>query len=135
MKNSSIFKYQNKITMSSILTGIFERHSDYKRLENEVETSGFENSDYIVYLLEDHPHSQYMASVQIRDKEQLTAAQNIFHRNSVVKTYLFENMSIEQASYSNVKKYIDARCKAEIHSSPDVRIKVQHDGINSEVKS
>lgn len=135
MKISFIFKYQNKITMSSILAGLFERHSDYKRLENELETSGFDNSDYIVYLTEDHHHSQYMASVQIKDNDQLTTAQNIFHQNSVVKTYLFENMSIDQASYSNVKKFIDVRSKAEIHSSPDVKIKMQHDGINSEVKS
>lgn len=121
--------------MSNILTGLFESHSDYKRLENELETSGFENSDYIVYLTEDHHHSQYMASVEIKNNDQAQRAKDIFHQNSVLKTYLFENMNISQASYSNVKKYIDARSKAEIHSSPDVKIKVQHDGITSEVKS
>ncbi len=121
--------------MSSILAGIFELHSDYKRLEQELETFGFKDSDYIVYLTENHHHSKYMASVEVKDNEQTKATQNIFHQNSVVKTYLFENMNIHQATYSNIKKYIDARSKAEIHSSPDVRIKMQHDGINSEVKS
>ncbi|KUJ52246.1 hypothetical protein [Chryseobacterium sp. JAH] len=120
--------------MSHILAGLFERHSDYKRLENELETSGFENSDYIVYLTEDHHHSQYMASVEVKDKEQTQKAHDIFHQNSVLKTYLFENMSIGDASYNNVKKYIDARSKAEIHTSPDVRKKAQHNGMDSEVK-
>ena len=120
--------------MSSILAGLFERSGDYKRLENELENSGFENSDYIVYLTEDHHHSQFMASVEIKDIEQSQKARDIFHQNSVLKTYLFENMSISQASYSNVKKYIDVRSKAEIHNSPDVKKKAQHTGMDSEVK-
>lgn len=121
--------------MPHILAGIFERHSDFKRLENELESSGFENSDYIVYLTEDHHHSKYFASVEIKDQEQKKIADDVFHQNSVLKTYLFENMTIGQASYTTIKKYIDARSKAEIHSCPDVRIKSQHDGINSEVKA
>lgn len=121
--------------MSSILAGIFELHSDYKRLEQELENFGFKDSDYIVYLTDNHHHSKYMASVEVKDSEQSKAAQNIFQQNSVVKTYVFEDMTIDQASYGTVKKYIEARNKAEIHSSPDVRIKMQHDGINSEVKS
>ncbi|CAD7816517.1 hypothetical protein CHRY9390_03185 [Chryseobacterium aquaeductus] len=121
--------------MSNILAGIFDRHSDYKRLETELEASGFENSDYIVYITDEHHRSQYLVSVEIKDVEKGKTAQDIFLQNSVLKTYLFENMGIAQASYSTVKKYIDARSKAEIHNSPDVRIKVQHDGINSEVKA
>lgn len=120
--------------MSSILAGLFERHSDYKRLENELETSGFKNSDYIVYITEDHHHSQYMASVEIKDNEQAQNAKNIFYQNSVLKTYVFENMSISEASYNTVKKYIDVRSKAEIHNSPDVKRKSQHTGMDSEVK-
>ena len=120
--------------MSSILTGLFERNGDYKRLEDELENSGFANSDYIVYLKEDHQHSQFMVSVEIKDAEQSQKAHDIFHQNSVLKTYLFENMNIDQASYSNVKKYIDARSKAEIHNSPDVKKKPQHTGMDSEVK-
>lgn len=120
--------------MTNILAGLFEHHSDYKRLENDLETSGFENSDYIVYLMEGHNHSQYMASVEIKDNDQAETAKNIFNQNSVAKTYLFENMTISQASYANVKKYIDARSKAEIHNSPDVKKKTQHSGMDSEVK-
>ncbi|MCU7616155.1 hypothetical protein NZ698_02995 [Chryseobacterium sp. PBS4-4] len=120
--------------MSNILAGLFDRNGDYKRLENELENSGFENSDYIVYLTEDHHHSQFMASVQIKDNDQSQKARDIFYQNSVLKTYLFENMSITEASYSNVKKYIDARSKAEIHNSPDVKKKSQHTGMDSEVK-
>jgi hypothetical protein len=120
--------------MSHILAGLFERSGDYKRLEYELENSGFDNSDYIVYITEDHHHSQFMASVEIKDHEQSQKAHDIFRQNAVLKTYSFENMEIGQASYSNLKKYIDARSKAEIHNSPDVKKKSQHTGMDSEVK-
>lgn len=121
--------------MSSILTGLFEKHSDYKKLERELEASGFSDSEYIVYLNDDHHNSQYMVSVEIKDKSVTEKTKQIFTENHVMKTYLFENMSIDQASYGYLKRLIDVRCKAEIHSSPDVRIKAQHNGITSEVKA
>lgn len=120
--------------MTKILAGLFQSHSDYKKLETDLESSGFGNSDYIVYL-EDHPHSsQYLASVAVNDLDQTDNAKSIFNNNAVLKTYLFENMGIEQADYHNLKKYIDARNKAEIHNSPDVKIKGSSHGIDSEVK-
>lgn len=120
--------------MSNILAGLFGQHSDYKRLEQELEDSGFSDSEYIVYLTEDHHNSQYLASVEIKDNDLADNVRQIFGKNHAQKTYLFENMSIEQASYSNLRKYIDARSKAEIHDSPNVKIKQQHNGIDSEVK-
>ena len=121
--------------MSNILAGLFEHHSDYKKLETDLESFGFDNSDYIVYLNETtHNGSQYLASVVVKDNGQIDNAKNIFSQNSVLKTYLFENMGIEQAHYNNLKKYIDARSKAGIHNSPDVKIKASSNGIDSEVK-
>ncbi|WP_144282769.1 hypothetical protein [Chryseobacterium echinoideorum] len=121
--------------MSSILAGIFSHENDYKKLEQELESSGIQNSEYIVYLSEDHHNSQFLVSVEIKNRDLTEKIRLIFDQNHVLKTYLFENMSINQASYSHLKKLIDARCKAEIHNSPNVRIKVQHDGITSEVKA
>lgn len=121
--------------MSSILAGIFAKHSDYKKLESELEASGFMDSEYIVYLTDEHHNSQYLVSVEIKNRDLTDKTRQIFGENQVLKTYLFENMTINQASYTNLKRLIDARSKAEIHSSPDVRIKVQHDGISSEVKA
>lgn len=120
--------------MSNILAGLFEHHSDYKKLEADLENSGFGNSDYIVYIDDGHHNSQYLASVAVKDSIQIDNAQNIFTQNSVLKTFLFENMSIEQAHYDSIKRYIDARSKAEIHNSPNVRIKSSTIGIDSEVK-
>ncbi|SDQ04444.1 hypothetical protein SAMN05421664_0101 [Chryseobacterium soldanellicola] len=121
--------------MSNILAGLFEHRSDYKKLETDLESSGFGNSDYIVYLNDTtHNGSQYLASVVVKDNGQIDDAKTIFTQNSVLKTYLFENMGIEQAHYNNLKKYIDARSKAEIHNSPDVKIKASSNGIDSEVK-
>ncbi|AZA57919.1 hypothetical protein [Chryseobacterium shandongense] len=120
--------------MSNILAGLFEPHSDYKKLEADLEGSGFENSEYIVYLSEDNHHSSpYIVSVAVKE-HQIDNAKNIFSRNTVMKTYLFENMSLEQANYSTLKNYISARNKAEIHNSPDVRIKGSTAGMDSEVK-
>jgi hypothetical protein len=121
--------------MSNILAGLFEHRSDYKKLETDLESSGFGNSDYIVYLNDTiHNGSQYLASVVVKDNGQIDDAKTIFTQNSVLKTYLFENMGIEQAHYNNLKKYIDARSKAEIHNCPDVKIKASSNGIDSEVK-
>jgi hypothetical protein len=70
----------------------------------------------------------------LKDSSQADSAQSIFRQNAVIKTYLFENMSIDEANYDTIKKYIDARNKAEIHNSPDIKIKTSSDGMNSEVK-
>lgn len=120
--------------MSNILAGLFEHHSDYKKLEADLENSGFPSSDYIVYLNDTPHHSQYLVSVAVKDTSQTDIATDVFTRNAVHKTYLFENMSIEQADYVHLKGYIDARNKAEIHNSPEVRIKASSTGIDSEVK-
>lgn len=119
--------------MSNILAGLFEPHSDYKKLEADLEGSGFENSEYIVYLNEDNHHSPYIVSVAVKG-HQIDDAKNVFSRNTVMKTYLFENMNLEQANYSTLKNYISARNRAEIHNSPDVRIKGSTAGMDSEVK-
>ncbi|MBP2616235.1 hypothetical protein [Chryseobacterium jejuense] len=120
--------------MSNILAGLFEHHSDYKKLESDLENSGIPISDYIVYLNSEASNAQYLVSVAVKDNGQVDSARSIFSQNAVIKTYLFENMSIEQANYDTIKKYIDARNKAEIHNSPDIKIKTASDGMNSEVK-
>lgn len=121
--------------MSNILAGLFEHQSDYKKLESDLENSGISNSDYIIYLSSDSSNNQYLASVAAKDNSQVDSVRNIFNQNAVIKTYLFDNMSIDQANYETIKKYIDARNRAEIHNSPDIRIRTSTDGINSEVKS
>lgn len=120
--------------MSNILAGLFEHHSDYKKLEADLENSGFTSSDYIVYLNDSLHHSQYLVSVAVQDNHQANIAKDIFTQHTVHKTYLFENMSIEQADYAHLKGYIDARNKAEIHNCPEVRIKASSTGMDSEVK-
>ncbi|MCS4301952.1 MULTISPECIES: hypothetical protein [Chryseobacterium] len=121
--------------MSNILAGLFEHHSDYKKLESDLENSGIPSSDYIIYLSSETTNAQYLASVAVKDSSQTDNVRSIFTQHAVIKTYLFENMSIDQANYDTIKKYIDARNRAEIHNSPDIRIKTSTEGINSEVKS
>jgi len=120
--------------MSNILAGVFAQHSDYKKLEADLENSGFGDSDYIIYLNSGSDHAQYLASVAVKDNNQTDSARNVFSENSVMKTYLLENMSIEKADYDHIKRFIDARNRAEIHNSPDVKIKASSSGMDSEVK-
>lgn len=121
--------------MSNILAGLFELHSDYKKLESDLENSGFANSDYVIYLNnDDSNNSQYLASVTVKDNSQIEDARNIFTQNAALKAYLFEGMSVKETNYDTIKKYIDARNRAEIHNCPDVKIKTSSDGMNSEVK-
>lgn len=121
--------------MSKILSGVFQSQNDYKKLETDLESSGFGNSDYIVYVNDSPNNHQYLASVAVHDNNQVDHAKNIFKQNAVVKTYLFDDMTIQQADYNSIKKFIDAKSKAEIHNSPDIKIKRLTDGIDSEVKS
>ncbi|ASE60597.1 hypothetical protein H3Z85_15810 [Chryseobacterium indologenes] len=120
--------------MSNILAGLFEHHSDYKKLESDLENSGFEDSDYMIYLNNNSHNSQYLASVTVKDNSQIESARNIFIQNTALKTYLFEGMSMAETNYDTIKKYIDARNRADIHNSPDIKIKTSSDGMNSEVK-
>ncbi len=89
--------------MSHILAGLFDHHSDYKKLESDLENSGFENEDYMVYLNSDSNHSQYLASVTVNDNSQIDLARNIFVQNAALKSYLFENMNIGEMNYDTIK--------------------------------
>ena len=120
--------------MSRIITGVFQKHSDCKRLEIELEMAGFDNESYIVYITEDHHEVPYLTSVQIHDSEQEEKVKQVFGQNSVLRSYLFENMSISEATYSTIKQYIDAKNKTELHPSHDLKIKTATSGIDSEVK-
>ena len=120
--------------MSHIIAGLFEHRSDYKKLESDLENSGFENEDYMIYLNNDSNNSQYMASVTVKDIDQIDLARNVFIQNAALKSYLFENMNINETNYDTIKRYIDVRNRAEIQNSPDIKIKTSSDGMNSEVK-
>jgi virulence-associated protein VapD len=63
--------------MSNIITGLFNNQRDYKKLETDLENSGFSNSDYIVYLNED-VNANYMASVVIKTDSDAEKAQTGF---------------------------------------------------------
>lgn len=120
--------------MSNILAGLFKHHSDYKKLEADLEGSGFENSDYMVYLNSEDDHTRYLVSVAANSEEQIDHARTVFTHNDVLKTYVFENMGTGQSDYASLKRLIDARNKAEIHNAPDVRIKGSTAGMDSEVR-
>ncbi|WP_300674850.1 hypothetical protein [Soonwooa sp.] len=121
--------------MASIITGLFNNHSNYKTLENDLENAGIENSQYIVYL-NNSGDEHFSASVQVRDDAHADSISEIFNRNDVNKTYLFNNMTIEEASnFEDLKKRISVLANAQVPTTPDVNIKGTSSGMDSQVKS
>ncbi|SKB74878.1 MULTISPECIES: hypothetical protein [Soonwooa] len=120
--------------MASIITGLFNNHSNYKTLESDLENAGIDGSQYIVYL-NNSSDEHFSASVQVRDDAHADSVSEIFNKNDVNKTYLFNNMTIQEASnYEDLKKRIEVLAAAQIPNTPDINIKETDSGIDSQVK-
>lgn len=120
--------------MASIYTGLFSISHEHKKLERDLEDSGFSDSDYVVFL-NNNGTSQYVASVSVKDQSQTQLASKIFERNRATKTFLFNDAEHKDLySYPTIKNWMDARSKAEIQETPSLRIKTSSSGIDSEVK-
>ncbi|MGX9984813.1 hypothetical protein [Soonwooa purpurea] len=120
--------------MSSIITGLFTNQSNYGGLEKDLEAKGISSSRYIVYLDKNNLNN-YAASVEVEDDVEAEKVSEVFNKNEVKKTYLFNNMTIKDATnYDDLKKTIERRAAAEIPNTPDVKIKETDSGIDSQVK-
>lgn len=120
--------------MASIITGLFNNHSNYKTLEIDLENAGIDGSQYIVYL-NNNRDEHFWTSVQVTDDAHANTVSEIFNKNSVSKTYLFNDMTIQEASnYEDLKKRIEVLAAAEIPNTPDINIKETDSGIDSQVQ-
>ena len=117
--------------MASIYTGLFDSSYEYKKLESDLENSGFNQSDYIVFIDNDGI-AEFVASVSIKDNSQAEIANEIFLKNHAIKTFLIDNTDLnEMSSYSNIRKWISVHSKAEVVKAPILKIKYSTKGIET----
>lgn len=116
--------------MANVYTGLFNNAHEYKKLERDLEDSGFRDSDYIVYINNDG-NAQYVASVSVKNERQSEIAAEVFSKNQVVKTFTINNTDLnEMRDFEDVRKFITVHSKAEISQSPNLRIKSANKGID-----
>ncbi len=140
--------------MASIITGLFSSQNQSKKISEDLENSGFGDSDYIMYLHDNHipkevktsiwqyffkdsaklEDESLVISVKVKDSYTKEKVEEIFADNNAVHQNYYENIRFEDAkSLQYLKRIISLRAKSEIFSSPEIRHRGQSQGINSEV--
>lgn len=120
--------------MSSILTGLFKSPSHYKNLEQDLENSGFEGYQFVIYKNPSNAE-EYAASVELDNDEHATRAEEVFNKQNVFKKFIFQDMNIIDAlDYEFIEHQIRIRTNIEVKEAPDVKIKTSSSGIDSELK-
>ncbi len=140
--------------MTSIITGLFKSQKQSREIAEDLESAGFPDSDFIIYLhdekitkeiktniwqyffkdntkLEDE---SLVVSVKVKTSEQTSLVKEIFSNNHSVHQNFYENIKFREAhSLQNLKRIVSLRAKAEIYDSPRINRRQQSDGMNSEV--
>ncbi len=140
--------------MATIITGSFESQSQSRKIGQDLENAGFQDSDYIIYLHGDNitkevktsiwqyffkdkiklEDDSLVVSVKAKGPDQIEKVQEIFSSNQSVHQNHFENIKFRNAkSLEFLKKIVSLRARAEIYKSPNLKYRGQSAGINSEV--
>ena len=140
--------------MASIITVLFNNQSQSKAIAQDLESKGFQDSDYIIYLhdetiskevktsiwqsffkdktkLEDE---SLVVSVKVKSPDQIENVKEVFTKNNSVHQNYFENIKFRDAkSLQYLKRIVSLRAKSEIYNSPNVNYRASLTGMNSEV--
>lgn len=125
--------------MTTIIIGLFPTQKEAKNLAADLENFGFQNEDYIVYINKKEEQKvtfwdtlfggrtpqfntqdtdKLIASVAIKNEEQLRIAKEIFENHAVVHTYEFDDVTIVDAqSLDYLKTKVALRAKSEVYAS------------------
>ncbi|MBC7557328.1 MAG: hypothetical protein H7195_10245 [Chryseobacterium sp.] len=128
--------------MTSIIIGLFPTQKDAKNLASDLETFGFANEDYIVYINRESEKEEsfwerlfggrtpkfihnemdrLITSVAIKNENQLKIAKEIFANHDAVHVYELSDIDINEAkSLDYLKKIVSTRAKAEVYTMPSV---------------
>lgn len=141
--------------MASIITGLFASQNQSKKISEDLENAGFQDSDYIMYLhsggiskevktsiwnsffkdnrkLDD---DTLVSSVKVKTPESIETVKNIFKENNCLHHNYVENIKFEDAkSLDFLKRIVRIRAKANIYSSPEIRRRGSSRGMDSEVR-
>ena len=147
--------------MNYTVVGLFPNQNLAKDVSENLELSGFQNEDYIIYksdkknqasekrsfwkkilgLNEDiEPQSpeSLITSVSARNEEELATIRKSFEKNEVVKIYEFQDMTLEEAkNLDYIKKIVSIRAKSQIYAMPNISLRhgILNEGISTEVRA
>lgn len=125
--------------MTTIIIGLFPTQKDAKNLAVDLEKVGFQNEDYIIYVNQKEEEKlnfwetlfggrtpqininetdKLIASVSIKNEEQLRLTKEIFANHATVHTYEFDDVTINEAkSLDYLKTKVALRAKSAVYSS------------------
>lgn len=140
--------------MASIITGLFKNQSQSKAIAQDLESKGFQDSDYIIYLHDEKISKEVktsiwqsffkdktkledeslVVSVKVKSPEQIEIVNEVFTKNNSIHQNYFENIKFRDAKSLNyLKRIVSLRAKSEIYNSPNMKHRESLTGINSEV--
>ncbi len=140
--------------MSTITTGLFKSQNQAQEIAADLESSGFGNQDYILYV-HNYPLTKevktnlwqsffkdktvlqdesLVVSVRVRNDNQKQLVKEIFEQHHCVHQNYIENIKFSDAqSLSYLKKIVALRARAAVKEAPGVTHRPASDGMNSEV--
>ena len=140
--------------MATIITGLFKSQNQSTKISDDLESAGFQDSNFIMYLHE-RPVSKeiktsiwqsffkdniqleddsLVVSVKIQKPLEKEIAGKIFNKNEAVHQNFIENVKFKDVhSLNYLRRIVSLRAKAAIYSSPEIRHRGAKSGINAEV--
>ena len=140
--------------MATIITGLFPSQSQSGKIAFDLESAGFRDSDYIMYLLDRQitkdtkmslwryffnetrnlEEDNLVISVRVKTPGCIEKVSRVFDENFVIHQNLIENIRFEDVkSLQYLKRVVALRAKADIYSPREIRFRKGSSGINSEV--
>ena len=121
--------------MASIITGSFESQKQAPAIAGDLESAGFSDSDFIIYLHDERitkeiktslwqyffkdktklEDDSLVVSVKVKDATQIESVKEVFKKNHSIHQNYFENIKFKNAhSLEFLKKIVSLRARAAI---------------------
>ncbi len=105
--------------------GLFTNGHKSDKISNSLMIAGIPQQSFSSQIIDGNVLA---VNVSVKDHYESKMVHNIFDFYRVSKIYETDSMNT-----SDIKSFIAAHSKAEIHESQKIRLRKPHDGINSEV--
>lgn len=143
--------------MTYTIVGLFASQNQSKAISQSLESNGFKDSDYIVYVTDEKKVEKksiwakiftedaheaaavtdsLIVSVAINNKQEAELVKKIFTENKVVNIYELDNLPFEEAKHLDyVKKVVALKAKMLIYAMPEIKTSSSEisTGINTEL--
>lgn len=143
--------------MTYTIVGLFSSQNQSKAISESLESYGFKNSDYIIYVPEIKKAEKtsfwkrlfskkikeentmvdsLIISIGIENNQQLENVKKVFKENQVVNTYELNDIPFHDAkNLDYIKKVVALKAKMLIYAMPEIKTSHTeiHTGINTEL--